>query len=190
LVAALGVSALAGCSGTNASPPKLPHIAEVGTRAHEFRSVDDLAGEAVAVVVAKPTGKQFTRPLPAWDGPVGATPTPYVQMRVSKVLSGTIKPGLIDVVSPGIDENTGKEALADGGPYLMYLTLAVYAANDPAGGYAIVGGPAGVYGAAGNTDQYARIDTESPALPPTITIGTSHLPAARKTDKQVLTHGS
>jgi hypothetical protein len=100
-----------------------------------------------------------------------------------------MKPGLIDLVSPGVDETTGDPALGRGGPYLMYITPAMYAANDPAGGYVVVGDPAGVYGAHGNKGEYSRIDTMSPALPATITLGRTALPGATKSEKELLRDG-
>jgi hypothetical protein len=63
-------------------------------------------------------------------------------MRVTRVLSGSMAPGLVDVVSPGIDEHTGRQAIGRGGPYLLFITPAMYGVDDPAGGYAVVGGPA------------------------------------------------
>ena len=189
-LAAMTALALAGCSATGKrdDPPRLPRIMVEGTR-HEYTSLAELADVASAVVVAVPTGVQFTKPLPAGYGPPDAAPTPYVQIRVTRVLSGTIRPGLIDLVSPGIDENTGEQALARGGPYLIYITPAMYRSNDPAGGYVAVGGPAGVYGATGRGDQFARVDRESTALPPTVQLGRTDLPKAHKTEKQLLQEG-
>lgn len=188
LAAALAALALTACS--SADENALPRISIDGTRAHEYSTLNELARDATAVVVAVPTGKEHAKALPANYGPADAAPTPYVQMRVIKVLSGDLQPGMIDLVSPGVDENTGKQALRAGGPYLLYLTPAMYAANDPAGGYVVVGGPAGAYGAtASNSKDFARLDAESVKLPAKITLGATDVPAAALTEKEALAQG-
>lgn len=175
-----------GSSGENA----LPKISIDGTRAHEYTTLGELAQDATAVVVAVPTGKEHAKPLPKDYGPADAAPTPYVQLRVIKVLSGDLQPGMIDLVSPGLDERTGKQALRAGGPYLLYITPAMYAANDPAGGYVVVGGPAGAYGAtSSNAKDFNRIDTESVKLPAKITLGATDVPAAALTEQEALAQG-
>ena len=167
----------------------MPRIASEGSRAHEYTALADLAVHASAVVVAVPTGRESSKPLPEGYGSEGAAPTPYVQMRVTKVLSGTLRPGLIELVSPGIDQNTGKQALGHGGPYLMYITPAMYGPNDPAGGYVVVGGVAGVYGAKGQGSAYLRIDTESPKLPAEITVGQTTLPGPTTSEAELVQEG-
>jgi hypothetical protein len=111
-LAAASVLLLAGCglgSDKNDSS-RLPRIAGQGSRAHEYTSLTELAQAASAVVVAVPAD---------------AAPTPYVQLRVTQVLSDRLSAGLIDLVSPGVDENTGQLALAHGGRYLIYLAPAM-----------------------------------------------------------------
>lgn len=178
-----GLLSLTGC-GTDSSDAKVPRIAEVGSRAHFFQNVSELTERASAVVVATSTGKVVTKPFPT-----GGAPTVYVRMHVSKVVSGSVTSTEIEVVTPGDDVATGKPALLTGGHYLLFLTPAMYAANTPAGGYAIVGGPAGAYVAPAKSEQFTRIDAESKALPQTITLGATHLPAVTKSERQLLQEG-
>jgi hypothetical protein len=182
-LASAGLLSVTGC-GSDSSDAKVPRIAEVGSRAHIFQNVSELTERASAVVVATSTGQVVAKPFPA-----GGAPTVYVRMHVSKVISGSTTSNDIEVVTPGDDIETGKPALLTGGKYLLFLTPAMYAANDPAGGYAIVGGPAGAYVARAKSDQFTKIDAESKALPQTITLGTTHLPAVTKSERQLLQEG-
>ena len=179
-----GLLSVTGCGADHGSDAKVPRIAEAGSRAHIFQNVSELTERASAVVVATSTGKVVSKPFPA-----GGAPTVYVRMHVAKVVSGAITSTDIEVVTPGDDIDTGKPALLTGGKYLLFLTPAMYAANDPAGGYAIVGGPAGAYVAPSKSDQFTRIDAESKALPQTITLGKTHLPAVTKSERQLLQEG-
>jgi hypothetical protein len=199
---AIGAIALAAgvLSGCGASPTSSPHtgtatkgvpvIAATGSRAREYDSLSELAETSSALVVATPTGTLHDVPLPAEDGGTDeSAPTTYVQMRVVKVLSGALDKAAIDVVSPGTDERTGEAALLSGGPYLMYLTPAMYDAEKPAGGYAITGGPAGVYASQGRPDVYSRVDTLSPRLPEEIDVSTTTLPTVSHTEAELLRAG-
>ena len=179
-----GLLSLTGCGTGHSSDGKVPRIAEAGSRAHIFQNVSELTERASAVVVATSTGKTVSKPFPT-----GGAPTVYVTMHVSKVVSGAVSSTDIDVVTPGDDVDTGKSALLTGGHYLLFLTPAMYAANTPAGGYAIVGGPAGAYVAGAKSDRFTKIDAESKALPETITIGSTHLPAVTKSERQLLQEG-
>ncbi|MDQ1537997.1 MAG: hypothetical protein QOE58_2390 [Actinomycetota bacterium] len=183
-VASAGLLSVAGCGTSDSSDAKVPRIAEVGSRAHIFQNVSELTERASAVVVATSTGQVVAKPFPD-----GGAPTVYVRMHVSKVISGATSSPDIEVVTPGDDIETGKPALLTGGKYLLFLTPAMYAANDPAGGYAIVGGPAGAYVARAKSDQFTKIDAESKALPQTITLGATHLPAVTKSERQLLQEG-
>ena len=179
-----GLLSVTGCAGSHGSDAKVPRIAEVGSRAQVFTNVAELTQRASAVVVATSTGKLVSRPFPT-----GGAPTVYVRMHVTKVVSGAVTGTDIEVVTPGDDIDTGKPALLTGGHYLLFLTPAMYAANTPAGGYAIVGGPAGAYVAPAKSEQFTKVDAESHALPQTITLGTTGLPAVTKTERQLLQEG-
>jgi hypothetical protein len=172
------------CGTGHSSDGKVPTIADAGSRARVYTNVSELAERASAVVVASSTGQVVAKPFPA-----GGAPTVYVRMHVTKVISGSTTSKDIEVVTPGDDVATGKPALLTGGHYLLFLTPAMYAANDPAGGYAIVGGPAGAYVARAKSEQFTKIDSESKALPQTITLGTTKLPAVTKSERQLLQEG-
>lgn len=181
---------LAGCAPTE-ERNAIPRIKSDGTRAVEYKSLSQLAEKANAIVIAVPTGKEHSVPLPVDYGNEASAPTPYVTMTVSKVISGKVSAETINVVSPGIDQNTGKQSLASGGPYLLFLTPAMYGANDPVGGYASVGGPAGVFASPTKTSafNFQRIDDESKSLPAQIDVGKTSIPPVMKTEEQLLNEG-
>lgn len=187
VLAAAAAMTLAACGSTHDADARVPEIADLGTRAFEYNALTDLATYASAVVVAQPTGKTLTKPFPGGDA--NSAPTPYTQMRVIKVISGALTSAEIEVVTPGNDIATGKSALLTAKEYLLFLTPAMYAANDPAGGYAIVGGPAGTYAQQGAGGRYVKVDKESPALPPTITLGDTAIPSITKSERQLLSEG-
>lgn len=182
---------LAGCasqSPSTASDSPVPVIHVDGTRSTEYESVAELAEDASAIIVATPTGEQWDEPLPsALGGTSESSPTTFVRLKVSKVLSGTLDDDTIAVVSPGIDETQGELALLSGGPYLIFVTPAMYGADQPAGGYAIVGGPAGLYASSGNS--FKRVDGESPRLPKELTLSGTSWPKNLKSEKELLHRG-
>lgn len=185
-----------GCSVSDgaAEQPQLPEIAEHGTRIRDFQSLEELAELANAIVIAEPTGKTHSVPLPEGYGGESSAPTPYVTMQVTEVLSGEVKGDVIEVVSPAIDERTQEQVLSSGGPWLLFLAPAMYGADDPAGGYVAVGGPAGVYLQSGE-DEYLKIDAHSEALPETISTDSSRsrsaspVPEVTKTEEELLAEG-
>lgn len=186
LAAAAAVS-MAACQAGPSAAGRVPRIDVDGTRAFEYRSLADLTTHASAVVVARPTGRTSTRPFP-YGGP-GAAPTAYVQMHVTSVVSGTVPGADIDVVTPGDDTATQRSALLSAGAYLLFLTPAMYGPGDPAGGYAIVGGPAGTYAQHGAAGQFVKVDTGSAALPDAITLGATAIPRVTKSEHQLLSEG-
>jgi hypothetical protein len=170
------------------SPTSVPTFAEVGTRAFEYTELKQLADNASAIVLVSPTGKTSDRALPERHGGTeDSAPTEYVEMRVERVLSGSVSDEVIEVVSPGIDAVTGEIALAAGGPFVIFVAPAMYEADDPAGGYAIVGGPAGVYASDGS--EFVRVDHESPLLPKTVRAEASALPQVTRTEAELLAIG-
>lgn len=184
---------LAGCaSDTDPAPADQPHIPTIvseGSRAEQYTSIAQLAEKASAVIVGKPVGEEFVRPMPSKSAAPGAAGTPYVRMKVIKVLAGTVSGTTIDVVSPGTDQVTGKAATAQGGPYVMFLAPAMYQKDSPAGGYAIVGGPAGLYAALDSTStNFTKVDDESPSLPKKLST-TQDIPTITKTEAQLLAEG-
>lgn len=184
---------VAGCASGHdpaaTDEPHIPKIVSEGSRAREYTSITQLAEKASAVVVGKPVGEQFVRPMPSNSAPPGAAGTPYVRIQVIKVLAGKVSGRTIDVVSPGTDEVTGTAATAHGGPYVMFLTPAMYQKNSPAGGYAIVGGPAGLYATLDSSStSFTKVDAESPSLPKELS--TTHgIPVITKTEAQLLAEG-
>lgn len=191
VAAAVSLPLLAGCSsaGSEGSQSQIPRIVSEGSRAQVYTSLDQLAAKSNAIIIGKPTGTEFVRPMPAKSAAPDAAGTPYVRIKVVKVLAGQVSGREIDVVSPGTDQHTGKAATARGGPYVMFLAPAMYQKDSPAGGYAIVGGPAGLYATTDSASQdYTRVDQESPALPARLNV-TSKLPSITKTEAQLLAEG-
>lgn len=190
LLAATMLVSVAGCSGDASSAQPIPRIEIEGSRAHDFKSLNELAAKANAILVVKPTGKQDAVPLPEEHGGTPeSAPTPFVEMEVVRVVSGSVQGDVINVVSPGIDQNTGKEALITGGPYLVFVAPAMYEADDPVGGYVIVGGPAGVFASGGAKDKFTRVDSESASLPAEVSSSGAGLPRITKTEEQLLSEG-
>ncbi|NYG06856.1 hypothetical protein BJ986_001343 [Phycicoccus badiiscoriae] len=184
---------LAGCaSGNNpaaSDQPHIPRIVSEGSRAQEYTSITQLADKASAIILGKPVGEQFVRPMPSRRAAPGVAGTPYVRIQVIKVLSGKVSGKTIDVVSPGTDEVTGKAATAQGGPYVMFLAPAMYQKNSPAGGYAIVGGPAGLYATLDSSStSFTKVDRESPSLPKQLST-TRDIPIITKSEGQLLAEG-
>lgn len=182
---------LAGCASTG-DENTLPLIASAGTRAVEYTSLAQLAEKANAIVIAVPTGEEYEVALPEGYGTEDSAPTPYVTMKVVKVISGKVSAETINVVSPGIDQNTSEQVLLSGGPYLLFLAPAMYGANDPAGGYVVVGGPAGAFESPTRETaaaSFLRIDSESASLPARIDLGKTSIPRVTKTEKQLLEEG-
>ncbi len=181
--------ALTGCSASEPEDAEgAPQIEVAGSRAKEYSSLDDLAASASAIILAAPTGKSLDVSLPAEQGGTKeSAPTPYVVMEVLEVLRGSLNAQTIELVSPGDDVRTGERSLLTGGPYVLFITPAMYAADEPAGGYVVVGGPAGVYAKAGST--YVRVDDASPRLPSTIDVQRTKWPAITKSEEALLHAG-
>ncbi|MFL6174427.1 MAG: hypothetical protein ACJ716_16170 [Marmoricola sp.] len=193
MISSMLVIALASACGHHtaqhqAATVRVPNLQEVGSRAHEYTSLDQVAAIANALVLATPTGRQSSTPLPVrpGDGPDPA-PTTYVEMHIEKVLSGSVKSSTVQVVSLGQDENTGGPALLTGGPFLMYLAPAMYGAHDPAGGYVVAGGPAGAYVSDG-LGTYLKLDSLDPGLPSTIS-SAADLPETNHSESELLAIG-
>lgn len=188
----VGTVLLTGCSvpsGPEASGERSIAITAEGSRAIEYTSLDQLAAKANAIVEVEATGKTHGGPLPAGYANSGSAPTTYVTMKVTQVLSGEVTGGVIDVVSPGTVGETGEVALLDGGPYVLFLAPAMYAPNEPAGGYAVVGGPAGAFTEAPGTATFRHMDLETPRLPGSLDLATMVLPKINKTEGQLLAEG-
>lgn len=183
----LGTSlALAACSGGQPSA-SAPTVQELGSRTHVYRSLTELAADANAIVIARPTGATSAKPFP--HGGRDAAPTQYVRMHVTRVLSGTVSSRDVDVANPGDDDATQRPVLLSRSSFVLFLTPAMYAADDPAGGYAVVGGPAGVYSVAGSGSRYVRVDRESPDLPSSVTVDVTSLPQITASERQLLHRG-
>lgn len=194
----VAVLAVSGCSQPEPHT-SIPHVTVDGTRAFAFESFQQLADKSNAIVIVEATNAVTEVPLPSGYGEENSAPTPFVTVRVVKVLAGEVNGQMIDVVSPGIDENTGELSLESGGPYLLFLAPAMYFADDPAGGYVVTGGPSGFYAATSEdgkfdgtntTFQWVDDPTEGSRLPATIDI--SHagvLPTITKSEEQLLHEG-
>lgn len=187
-IAATVTVLLGGCAGGGNDAPDIPVIHIDGTRPVEYTSLKQLAGNASAIIVAKPTGEQFNQPLPAEQGGVPTSaPTIYVKLEVNRVLSGSLDATTIDLVSPGTDERTGEPALLNGGAVILFVTPAMYAADTPAGGYVVVGGPAGVFAQSGKS--FLRVDSESPKMPTSVTPDDTSWPQITMSEQAFLHRG-
>lgn len=188
----IGVGACGGNEGTDAAPQEsnaeVPTIVVDGSRAIEYRSLDQLAKESVAVAVIEPTGNTREIPLPAHHGGTKASaPTVLAEVRAVQLIDGALEDSTVLVVTPGQDQN-GREVLTTPGEtFVAFLTPALYGPGEPVGGYAIVGGPAGIY--AESHGKFHRIDEHSPSLPATITANSSALPTVGLTEAEAIEQG-
>ncbi len=179
----------AGCAPSpSADEGPVPVIQELGTRAHEFTSLDELAAISSAIVLVTPTDQTRDVPLPKErGGEDDSAPTVLVTVTVDKVLSGSLKGSTIEVVDPGTDTNTGQSALLGKRQFVLFITPAMYAADQPVGGYAIVGGPAGMFAKSGAA--FMRVDSESPELPKEVDVAATVWPVITNTEEQLLHNG-
>ena len=118
----------------------------------------------------------------------GTAPTSFVTLTVIKVLSGSVSGTTIQFVSPGLD-TSGHLALATGGPYLLFVQPALYGANQPAGGYAATGGPAGIFASTDDGRTFAKTDEGSPHIPAVVDPHGENLPPAGRSAEQIITLG-
>ncbi|RLP77756.1 hypothetical protein D9V32_00010 [Mycetocola tolaasinivorans] len=185
------LAGMAGCAAASESL-RIPDIQDRGFRAYEYSSLDELAQRASAIAVVEPTGRTHEVPLPEGYGLPDSAPIVFDIVRVVSVVSGELSGDTIEVATPGIDENTGFSALETGGPYAVFLTPAMYGAQDPIGGYAIVGGPAGFFAATqkNTRTRFQRVDTQSPDLPKILDhTDRAALPTITKTEAELLAEG-
>jgi hypothetical protein len=186
-VAAISISALGGCT-SGAKDEPLPVFENLGSRLREYDNLNDLARYASAIVVVESTGERSEVAFPiSQGGTKDSAPTEFYTLKVDEVLSGSLDAKTIQVVSPGIDENTGKSALARSGQMVLFITPAMYAADQPVGGYAIVGGPSGMFVKSGS--DFLKVDSEAPGLPKSVDKDTTKWPQITKTEKQLLHEG-
>lgn len=167
---------------------ELPRLKSSGSRAREFESISSLVELASAVVVTKPTGTEYSKALPAEYRESDSAPAQFVVMHVSQVVRGVLRGSSIDVGSLRVDPKTGGPEMVSGGPYLLFITPAMYGPNDPAGGYVTVGGSAGIYSQTGAMT-FSRLDSESPKLPTSIDLSTDRIPKVRWTEEQLVSAG-
>lgn len=191
-LAALVIGACGSTEGPDAAPrdssAEVPRIVVDGSRAIEYQRLDQLAEEAVAVAVIETTGKTREVPLPAHHGGTKASaPTILAEVRAVQLIDGELEGSTMFVVTPGQDQE-GREVLTTPREtFMAFLTPALYGPGDPVGGYAIVGGPAGIY--AESQGVFHRIDEHSPSLPATITADSSDLPAVGLTEAEAIEQG-
>lgn len=184
--ALLGVLLMSGCGSTGT----LPQIEVEGTRPYLYTDLEQLAEKSNAIVVASPTGKSDSVPLPEDYGPVGAAPTVYIEMRVDRVVAGKVSDNVIRVVTNGDDARTGEPALMGDGPFLLFLAPAMYGPDDPAGGYVVTGGPTGMYAPGDSEGTFVRVDEEAAKLPERIDSAKAEtLPQITKSEETLIAEG-
>lgn len=193
LLASVAVAASGcGAAATTEAAPSAHESAtlklrEMGESALEPKSFDEIAEIASALVEAVPTGNSTQLPLPKEQGGTAdSAPIVFIEMKVTEVVAGSLKEDVINVVTPGDDVSTGKPALTQDGPFLMYITPAMYAANQPVGGYVVTAGPAGLYEETGN-DNFSKVDMDNTTLPESV--DPDDLPEPTKSESTLLREG-
>lgn len=166
----------------------IPTIVAEGSRAIEYERLDQLAEESVAIAVIEGTGNTREVPLPVHHGGTETSaPTVLAEVRVVQLIDGDLQDSTVFVVTPGQDQGGRAVLTTVGETFLAFLTPALYGPGDPVGGYAIVGGPAGVY--AESQGKFHRIDEHSPSMPKTITAESSALPSVGLTEEEAIEQG-
>ncbi|WP_435299002.1 hypothetical protein [Timonella sp. A28] len=190
---------IAGCSASPDSevaaktvkPETSPVTVRVeGERAENFVSLDQLAQKSSAIVHVEPTGNTKSVPLSAIDGADGSAPIEYIELAVANIIDGAVEGEAIWVVSPGVEDETARPALTSPRSYILFLAPAMYAANEPIGGYVVVGGPAGMFVEGTNArTTFFKVDPLSEDLPNTIDSATTDFPKITKTEEELLHEG-
>jgi len=165
----------------------IPVFDTVGSRIKDYGSLQELAGDSSALVRVHTTGAKHDVPLPGGDK--GAAPTTFVSVVVDEVYSGTVDGTMIDVVAPGMDVSTGSPALLTGGTYVLFLAPAVYGPGQPAGGYVVTGGPAGMYASDDRGTSFLKVDKQSAELPGSVNPDSGKLPRVARTAADIIAKG-
>lgn len=202
LVGAVSALLLTGCSpgphaGAAQDAAEKPPVTITfeGSRIENFTSLEQLADKANAIVQVEPTGETKSVPLPEDYGAEDSAtedsaPTEYVELAVTNVIGGEVQGNTIWVVSPGLEDASGKQALSSGGPYILFLAPAMYGADDPAGGYVVVGGPSGMFVQGANTTtKFLNVDVEAQELPHIIDTTQTVFPKILKSEEELLREG-
>lgn len=156
----------------------------------EYVSFEQLADKASAIVVVKPTGKSKTVPLPRkHGGDVATALIPFIEVKVQQVLGGTLSADTILLVIPGFEPWADSVEVLEDGTYLVFIAPAMYAANDPIGGYVAVGGSRGVYIAADDSEIFVPVDLSNSQLPGVISLRKTLLPQIMNTEEELLNFG-
>ena len=195
VVALGGIIAAAGCSSSAALQiPRFDISDESMFR--QYSGLADLANISSAIVVVEPTGQSFNRRI---SGVAGATekpaPVQYVKMTLVKTISGSVTASEgdeVDVVSPGVDLNTGQPALLNGGQCLLFLAPAMLDKNDALEGYVVAGGPNGVFCQADPNkpnDYTSAYASQNKTLPKVLVVGRSNIPEVTHTEAELLAIG-
>lgn len=171
-LAAMVTFALTACDSTDETDANMPSAANYSsaqrtdgpmtTRVKEYKSTNQLQADSTLVVVATGTGKVARDEA---EGP--GDPVTVTTAVIDEVISGSgYKPGdEISIFAEGFrDENgqLGQEKIVANMAYVLYLTPFRKTADGQV--FAVTGYLAGLYEEVA-TDQFGRVDPESPELP-------------------------
>lgn len=177
--------------GQSALTSTVPEFVDVlGDRAKDYHSLADLSREASAVLVVSSPGQRSERPLPSPMGSPGSAPIVSYTLTVKSVVAGTIGTKDSITVVDGLPPATSGRSVFDGaGTFLVFVAPALYGPDQPMGGYAIVGGPAGIW--ANNTaETFIKLDSESPDLPDAIDLSSKGaVPSPTRGEQEILHAG-
>lgn len=92
----------------------IPRVEEIGTAADDFETLRDLAAISSALIVAEPTGKHSEVALPEEQGSnPDSPPISFYEMKVDRIVSGSLAKDVIKVVTPGDDVDSGQPVFSE-----------------------------------------------------------------------------
>ena len=156
-----------------------PVVGDGGSRVRTYNSIEDLASQSTAIVVARGTGKVVTQRIEGVDFQV-------VEFSVERILAGKVD-GAIKVHLFAMDTKTRKMFGASGETLLLFLRPFVLQAGVETGEWVATDPLAGVYLQLDDKLFY-RVDPDSALLPEKIDVGTLRVPTNLKSYAEVVAH--
>lgn len=167
LVCLLGVAVSATACSSNSEQFALPEVAGILDQSEEFTSLDELASRSIVIAVVRPAdGIRYVD--------LAGSPTPITTVDVIQVIAGSVPGDTLEIVQgyASIGPNGSEVPLISANTeFLVFLERFVLGVDNgddssPRTEYNSVGGPAGIFMKLNaQSNQFARVDQNSPGLP-------------------------
>lgn len=175
-VATITLTSVSGCGGTSGTAVRTGQAVVSGSRSVHFGSLEQLAENSTAVIVATIGVKMGVDEV----GDVRA-PIPFTRYKLQdvKVLAGDLSgvESLRQLGAPG-DRPEDAAELESGRRYLLYVQPFYFSDRKPTGQVQVTG-YAGAFRATAGSSHYAKVDGGSPDLPAQVEEATAKAAAAR-----------